>query len=82
MYDSRNCIYVRVLEFITGSPAGLSRVNGDGPSSAKMLKINRLPSTNYESFVFKLGKGDYVTRINNPAKFGHDRISGGAPTWW
>ena len=37
----------------------------------------------YESFVFKSGKGDWVTRINNPAKFGWDRISGGAPTlWW
>ena len=39
-------------------------------------------SHNYESFVFKFGEGDIVSRINNPAKFSHDRISGGAPTWW
>ena len=65
---------------ITGSPAGLSRVNGVGPSSAKMIKFNRLPSHNYESFVFKFGKGDNVTQISNPAKFGWDRMIGGAPT--
>ena len=36
----------------------------------------------YESVDFKLGKVDYVTRFSNPAKFGGDRISGGASTWW
>ena len=30
---------------VTGSPAGLSRVNGDGPSSAKLVKLNRLPKS-------------------------------------
>ena len=36
----------------------------------------------YESFDLKFGKVDNVTRFTNPAKFGKDRISGGAPTWW
>ena len=31
-----------------------------------------------KSFDFKFGKGDYVPRINNPAKFGWDHILGGA----
>ena len=40
-------------------------------------------SHNYESFVIKFGEGDQITRINNPAKFDLNRISGGAPTlWW
>jgi len=30
----------------------------------------------------QFGVGDYVTRFSNPAKFGEDRNSGGAPTWW
>ena len=30
---------------ITGSLAGLSRVNGDGPSSAKVVKFYRLPKS-------------------------------------
>ena len=64
---------------ITGSPAGLSRVNGDGPSSAKVVHSTASQSHNYESFVFKFGKGDNVTQISNPAKFGWDRMSGGAP---
>ena len=32
--------------------------------------------------IFKLGKVDYVTRSVNPAEFGEDRDSSGAPTWW
>ena len=36
-------------------------------------------SHNYELFDFKLGKIDYILRITNPAKFGWDRISCGAP---
>ena len=39
-------------------------------------------SHGYESSDLKFGKVDNVTRFNNPAKFGYDRISGGAPTWW
>jgi len=30
----------------------------------------------------KFGVCDNVTRFTNPAKFGEDRISGGAPMWW
>jgi len=34
------------------------------------------------SINLNFGKGDHVTRFfSNPAKFGEDRISGGAP-WW
>ena len=67
---------------ITGSPVGLSRVNGDGPSSAiKWYNSTAHQSNNYESFVFKFDKGDYVTRINNHVKFGYDRIGGGDPTF-
>jgi len=44
-------------------------------------------STTYQSHTnqsidLKFGLGDYVTRFSNPAKFGEDRFSGGAPTWW
>jgi len=42
-------------------------------------------STTYQSHIYeiidiKFGQGDYVTRFSNPAKFGEDRFSGGAPT--
>jgi len=37
----------------------------------------------YESNDLKFGLGDvHVTRFSNPAKFGEDRVNGGAPTWW
>jgi len=36
----------------------------------------------YESIDLKFGQGDYVMRFSNPAKYGEDRFSGGAPTWW
>ena len=68
---------------ITGSPAGLSRANGDGQCSATMVTSTTHQSHNYVSFYFKFRKGDYVPRINNFAKFCYDRITGGAPTlWW
>ena len=31
---------------------------------------------------FKNGVNDNVPGFTNPAKFGLDRINGGAPTWW
>ena len=31
---------------------------------------------------FKFGMNDYVPGFTNPATFGLDRSSGGAPTWW
>ena len=31
---------------------------------------------------FKFGVNDYVPGFTNPTKFGLDRSSGGAPTWW
>ena len=31
---------------------------------------------------FKFGVIDYVPGYPNPTKFGLDRSSGGAPTWW
>jgi len=34
----------------------------------------------YESINLKFGYADYVRRFSNPAKFGEDRFSGGAPT--
>jgi len=36
----------------------------------------------YKSFDFKFEWGDNVTRFSNTAKFGEDRFSGGAHTWW
>ena len=71
-----------VLLPITGSPAGLCRVNGDGQCSAKMVTSTVHQSHNYESFDFKFGKGYNVMWFTNPAEFGYDCISGGAPTWW
>ena len=46
----------------------------------------KIPTT-YQSHIYKstdlkLGKVDDVTRFTNAAKFGKDRISGGAPSWW
>jgi len=40
------------------------------------------PSHNFISTDLKLGVGNNVTHFSNPAKFGEDRISGGAPKWW
>ena len=69
------CIY------ITGSPAGLSCVTGEGPSSAKMVNSLAYKSHNYESLVLKFDTGDDVTRLTNSAKFGWDHRGGGTPTW-
>ena len=52
---------------------------GNSPCSAKMGNLTSYQSHNYESFVFKIGVGDTVSRYNNPAKFGWDKISDGAP---
>jgi len=68
---------------ITGSPAGLSRVNGD-----RLVVLKHETSTTYQSHIYesidlKFGYGAYVTGFSNPAaKFDEDRFSGGAPTWW
>jgi len=38
-------------------------------------------SHNFSSIDLKFGVDDYITRFSNPAQFGENRISGGAPTW-
>jgi len=52
-----------------------------------VVVIKRETSTTYQSHIYesidlKFGLGNNVTRFSNPAKFGEDRFSGGAPTWW
>jgi len=50
-----------------------------------VVVLKQETSTTYQSHIYKsidLKFDDYVTRFSNPAKFGKDRFSGGAPTWW
>ena len=53
---------------ITGSPAGLSRVNGDGPSSAKMVKFNRLPKSQLWIVCFQIWQGWLCQADQQPCK--------------
>jgi len=70
------------LGLITGSPAGLAcRANGDGQCSAKMINFEHSPKSQLWIIWFIFCTGDYVPRINNPTKFGWDRISGSISTW-
>ena len=45
LYSFLSVVHLSAVCLITGSPAGLSRVNGDGPNSAKMVKFNHLPKS-------------------------------------
>ena len=38
-------LLIAMVHYITGSPAGLSRINCDDPHSAKMVKFNHLPKS-------------------------------------
>ena len=42
---------------ITGSQAGLSHANDDGPSSAEMVKFNRLPKSQLWIICFQIWQG-------------------------
>ena len=43
--DQQTTMAIGTAANITGSPLGLSRLNGDGSSSAKLVKFNRLPKS-------------------------------------
>jgi len=49
-------------------------------SSCEAIIIQPLTKVTIFDFIFC--KGNYVSRINNPAKFGWYRIIGDASTWW
>ena len=63
-------------------PGRARHVNGVKPCSAKMKISTTYQSHIYESIDLKLGQVDNVTSFTKLAKFGEDRISDGAPTWW
>jgi len=68
-----------VWNFITGSPAELSRVNGVRLSSAKAWNFN--PSPKSQFYFNQFGVSDNVREVNSSAKFGTDPISGRDATW-
>jgi len=67
-----NCRSVSTIYsvLITGSPAGLSRVDGVRRSNAKTQNFYPSPID------MKFGVGDYVREFTSPAKFGLDPMSG------
>ena len=70
------------MSFITGSPAELAIL-----MALIQVVLKRKTSTTYQSRIYELidlnfGKVDNVMRSTHPAKFGKDRFSSGAPTWW
>jgi len=67
---------------ITGSPAGLSRVNG----VRRIVVLKHETSTlrqrhNFISTDFKFGVGDYIKEVTNPDKVGSGPMSGRDATW-
>jgi len=65
-----------LLLLITGSPAGLSRVNGVRRSSAKTWNFNPSPKAQFVSLDLTFSLEDSVREVTSPAKFGSDPMSG------
>ena len=61
------------------APQGLAVLMAMVQVVLKCYHSTAYQSHNYGSFVLKFINDNNVTRINNPAKFGWDRISDGAP---
>jgi len=83
---SKNFIHLRTLrhygsQLITGSSAGLSRVNSVRRSSAKTWNFYPSPSHNFISIDLTFCVSDYVREITSPVKFGSDPMSGRDATW-
>jgi len=66
---------------ITGSPAGLSRVNGIRRSSVEHETTTLRQSHNFISIDLQFGVSDYVREVTSPAKFGSDPMSSRDATW-
>jgi len=76
------CQIQYTLYCITGSPEGLSRVNGVRRSSAETWNFNPSPKAQFYINLFQtFGVGDYVREVTNPDKVGSGPMSGRDATW-